>query len=182
MELALSLKDVYKIPLGGAVMSQDTNRLFGQLHLELPPTAEEMNRELEQTMHHLQFHYQPNKQGDIIVSQKKWCAAQYLIEGIIYDVDKTEITNFSVVRYVLESCLLKISELQLSSVAMNLLGTEYGALTYDRFLEMFQQGFKKYQEELSDLKKIVFVPKEAKAISTLRGRIADVFGVKPDVY
>jgi hypothetical protein len=149
----------------------------------LPSLSEdEILGNFEELVWQLEEEFQPSILGEIIVSQKKWCSAKYLIEAIIYDVNQENLVNFDLLEYALEGVWIEVFQLKLRSVAMVPFGTEYGIISCERFTQMLYQLFEKYPEEIRSLEKMVLAPRNTKDLYALKEALHRYFGIQASFY
>lgn len=181
VQIEIAAKKVYEFAVDGAVMAQDTNRVFGPVQpLEIDPD-QDLKQEIRQVIDELTFEFEPNKPAEVIVSKRSWCRARYLIEAIIYDLDQPDITSDKVIREAFDTCFARIADLGLTTVAMNPLGTEYQKMSEENFVRMFVETYNRHKSTLAGLTRIILVPREEKQVDALAAAVEKAIQVKPKI-
>ena len=169
---------VYKIASDGAIMAQDINHVIGPIEELMEEKSEnELEKEFERTLAILEK-FQPHELGEVLVSSPEWCKASYLIEAVIYEFEKEEISNENIIRSILKKCLMKSNGLKMQKLAIEALGTEYKILTPHTFVQILHDTLIKLAGHLKYLKELIIVAHNQKHVNALKKAFSDVLNIK----
>lgn len=181
IHLKIVTAPVYKIPVDGAIMAQDTNHVIGPVEELMEETAQmneqELQQELEKTLAMLPK-FTPHRLGEILVSSPKWCKSPYLMEAVVYQFDNDTITDETTVYTTLRACLQKCEKLGINKVAVEALGTEYQILSDSNFVKILHKVMLELAGQLTQLKELIIAARDQEHANTLKKAFAEVLHIK----
>lgn len=177
IKLRLVCSPVYKIEADCAIMAQDSQHIMGPIDELVISEDSEMATDIEKSLGIVDFlpAYSP---GEVIVSSPSWCNSKHLFEAVIYKFEDPKITSKEIVTEVLEKCVEMCNEWQLEAVAMDALGTEYGAFSYAEFVEVLQETIFCEAGAVSKLRELTIALETIEHLQKLKGAFASVLGIK----
>lgn len=171
----VAARDLWAVPADAAIMAQDGHRVFGPVREvggETPAAAT-----VNQALAAVDDATPPARPGDILVSRRPWCAARFLLEAVVYDLDRQAILDEDVLVAALPEAWRQAGDLGAETIALGPLGTEYGVIAPDRFAALLVAALEQARPRLPTLECLIVATREPALAANLRKALSHAMGL-----
>ncbi len=171
---SVTARHPWDVPADAAIMAQDRHRVFGPVREadgESPAAA------LSQALAAVDGGLPAARPGDILVSRLPWCAARFLLEAVVYDLDRQTIFDENALITTLPEALRQAGDLGAETIALSPLGTEYGVIAPDRFAARLAAALEQARPRLPALDRLIVAAREPALADHLRQALTQALGL-----
>ncbi|NLI79654.1 MAG: hypothetical protein GX442_24820 [Candidatus Riflebacteria bacterium] len=172
---AVTTRDPWDVPADAAIMAQDRHRVFGPVREVAgePPADGAIGQALAAVSGG-----QPDaRAGEVLVSRRPWCAARFLLEAVVYDLDRQAILDEDALAIALPEALRQAGDLGAETIALGPLGTEYGVIAPDRFATLLVTALEQAHPRLPTLDRLIVATREPALAAHLRKALTHALGL-----